>query len=439
MTQYATPIPTPALHAELDPDFLLAADDEEGAKTPAAILFLIAAFAVTVIVFGNDKVLYRVPYYLGVLSAVAAVLVYFQYAFPIPVPVLLFTSWFAWSGITAFATESREISMTALGTVGQILIMFIVFATTCQDSRAMWVVGVAFVIGAIANAIAAVVFGYNVRDGRAAGFAFNPNAAANVYGVAICILLAAIPATRSGFLRLCCLAVIGWLLFAIVRSGSRGGALTIILTLASFLFFYRRAVLSKPALLGFIVTIIAASAIILPKQLADTELGKRTVSAISTLKGDSAKTEGSTASRMNLKFKALRVAIEHPILGVGIGCFTPYMFRLEGETLSTHDNFVDVLSGTGFPGFALYYSIYVWLWVTASRLRRSGVLTPNEMALVALSQTYIIFRSAWDVFENTGWNTKPPWIIMAVLAGVLTGMKVRVARRIDTLHSYGVI
>lgn len=439
MTQHASTCPTHPFHAELDPDYLLAASEDEGAVTPAAILFLIAAFAVTVIVFGNDKTLFRIPYYLGVLSAVAALLVYFQYSFPIPIPVLFFTAWFGWSGLTAFTTESREISMTALGTVGQILIMFIIFATTCQDSRAVWTVGVAFVLGAVLNAIAAVVFEMNVKDGRAAGFAVNPNAAANVYGVGICILLAGIPALRSGFMRLVSIGLIAVLLFAIVRTGSRGGALTVVGTILFFLYFYRRAIFSNPLLLGFLVTVVVASAVILPSKLADTELGKRTVAAVSTLRGDSSKSEGSTTSRVNLKLKAMRVALEHPILGVGIGCFTPYMFRLEGETLSTHDNFMDILSGTGFPGFALYYAIYVWLWVSAGRLRRTGVLTASELALVSMAQTYIVFRTAWDFFENTGWNTKPPWIIMAVLAGVLTGMKIRIAHRIETLRSYGVI
>ncbi len=439
MTQHAPTYSPHAFQPELDPDYLLAAAEDEGARTPTGILFLIALFAVSVIVFGNDKSFYRIPYYLGVLSAVAAILVYFQYSFPIPIPVLLFISWFAWGGVTAFATESREISMTALGTVGQIVIMFIVFATTCQDSRAVWTVGIAFVIGAIANAIAAIVFSFNLRDGRAAGFAVNPNSAAGVYGVAICILLAGIPALRGGFMRVLCIGVIGAMFFAVVRTGSRAGALTVVLSLLWFLFFYRRALLSKPLLLGFLVMLFMASAIILPKQLADTELGKRAVSAVETLRGDRSKGEGSTVARVGLKFKALRVSLEHPILGVGIGCFTPYMFRQEGETLSTHDNFLDVLSGTGFPGFALYYAIYVWLWMTAGRLRKSGVLTQGELSLVCMAQTYIVFRTAWDFFENTGWNTKPPWIIMAVLAGVLTGMKGRIAHRIDTLQAYGVI
>ena len=418
-----------------EPDYLLAASEDEGARTPLGILFFIAAFAFSVIVFGSHLTLYRVPYYLGVVSAVAAILVYFQYSFPIPIPVLLFLSWFGWSALTAFSTESREVSMTALGTVAQILVMFVVFATTCQDSRAVWTIGVALVLGAIANAIAALVFGLNVRDGRAAGFAVNPNSAASVYGVGICVLLAGIAATRSNFLRAICVSLIGMMLFAIVRTGSRAGALTIVATIMFFFWFYRREILGKPLLLASLVLVLGASVVILPGRLAGTELGKRTISAVDTLRGESSKSESSTTSRVNLKFKAFRIALEHPILGVGIGCFTPYMFRREGETLSTHDTYMDVLSGTGFPGFLLYYAIYVWLWMTARQLKKSGVLTQNELALVAMTQTYIIFRATWDFFDNTGWNTKPPWIVMAVLAGGFTGMKVCNRHPLGTVRS----
>jgi len=437
--QHASTIPVQGYDSPLGPDELFAAADLDRARTPIAIVLFIAFFEVSVLVLGSHSTLYRVPYVLGVLSALTAVLVYFQYAFPIPIPVLFLTGWFAWSGVTAFTTESREISMTALGTVGQILIMFVVFATTCQDNRAVWTVAIGFVVGALANAIAALVFSLNVIDDRAAGFAVNPNTAANVYGVAICILLAGIPALRGSFMRVVSVGLIGLMLYSIVRTGSRGGALTIVGAVLYFLFFYRRALLSKPLLLGFLGFIFISGAVILPSKLADTELGKRTVAAVETLRGDATKAEGSTTSRVNLKFKALRIAMEHPILGVGIGCFTPYMFRQEGETLSTHDNFMDVLSGTGFPGFSLYYAIYVWIWMTAGRLHRTGVLTASELGLVSMAQTYIVFRAAWDFFENTGWNTKAPWIIMAVLSGVLTGMRIRVAHRVETLRAYGVI
>jgi len=418
------------------PQDLFDAVDSQSPRAPLLVVMLIGLFAFTVLTMGTT-ILFRVPYYLGILSALLAILVYFQYSLPIPLPVILYVSWIAWSLVTALGAEMGEAIYLAMQTVAQIMVMFAIFATICQDGRSVWIVGAAFVLGSLVNIASASLFGLNVSGGRSAGLMSNPNGAALIYGIAICILLPAIAAVRLLAVRVVAVVLLIVLLYGAVSTASRGGALGCVAPMLYFAWFYRGAIVRKPLLLVFLLALVAAGAVFLPARLAKTEMGRRWNAAVGALSGESSQGESSVEHRVSLKYKALRVAVEHPIAGVGIGNFTPYVFRTQGETQSTHDNYLDVLVGTGLPGFILYYSIFVWLWVIAGRLRRSPFVSDGEIALLAMTRMFIVFRATWDLFDNTGWSFKPNWIVIAILAGYLTGLRIRVQQRSAISTSYG--
>lgn len=409
----------------------LEAHESQIPRTPLLVVLFIAMFALTVLVFGTHPKLFRVPYYLGVISALVSAVVYFQYSFPIPMPAFYFGGWFFWSILTGLRAESQEATWLATTTIAQILVMVFVFATICHDSRSVWVIGAALALGAVLNAIAALVFNLNVKEGRAAGFAVNPNSAAVVYGMGMCILAGMTAATRSSFARLMLTGVNLFLMYATVMTGSRAGAVCLVPPILYAAWFYRRDLVRKPLVMGGIAVGLVVGAVALPAWLSETELGRRSKQAMLTLTGQASKQESSVTSRVEMKYKAIEVSLKNPIMGVGVGNFTPYVFRNEGQTLSTHDNFLDVLSGTGFPGFALYYATFAWLWFVSGRLKRSGLLTQSELAIISMTRTFVIFRLCWDFFENTGWTSKPGWMFLAVLAGVLTGYKKLLAERAE--------
>lgn len=421
---------------DVDVETLAEVVDSRVPRAPLVIVMIIALFALTVVTMGTTS-LYRIPYYLGVVSALFALLVYFQYSLPIPTPVMIYASWVAWSLLTALAAEMGEVIYYAISTIVQIMIMFAIFSTICQDGRSVWIVGAALVLGSLVNFASAAVFGVNVAAGRSAGLLLNPNGAALIYGIAICIILPAIAATRNPMLRLMIFATLAILLYGTVTTGSRGGAIACVIPILYFLWSYRQAIMHKPALVSFLVFVALAGAIILPARLAETELGKRWSSAVETVSSGSSVHGGSVTRRMDLKQKAVNVAIEHPFIGVGVGNFVPFVFRTMGETHGTHDNYLDILVGTGIPGFFMYYAIYVWIWVVAGRLRKSPFISDSEIAILAMTRMFIVFRALWDLFDNTGWSFKPTWILFAVLAGFLTGLKSRIQQRSAMSTAYG--
>jgi O-antigen ligase len=418
---------------------LAAYADQRAARAPLIIVLLIGLFALTVILFGTSVTLFRIPYYLGVLTALLSVLVYFQYSLPIPTPVFFYVAWVFWALLTALGAEMAEAIKLSLQTVLQIMVMVAIFATVCQDARSVWIVGAFMVIGALGNLFSALVLGVRVTGGRAAGLATNPNGAALVYDTGICVLLALTAVARRPSVRVGSAILVAVLLYGVVTTGSRAGAVASVLPVMYFLWFYRRTIARKPGLIFGLICIFLASILFLPAWLSETDLGKRWTAMMETLQGTARREEASTRSRVELKYKAIGVALEHPILGVGVGNFTPYVFRKEGETLSTHDNYLDILSGTGFPGFFLYYSIYVWLWWTSGRLRQSPLVTPTEVGLLAMTRTFIICRAVWDFFDNTGWSSKPAWMLMALMAGFLMGLRQRLAQRESLAVEHGLV
>src|SRR5215470_3297274 len=295
--------------------------EEAHVRTPHAPLILvlfIGLFAATVVLLGTNQSLYRIPYYLGVMSALFSVLVYFQYSLPIPTPVFLYIGWVFWSLLTALNAEMLVAVKFALQTVLQIMVMFAVFATVCQDGRAVWIIGIALVVGAVGVFFSALVMGVDITTERSAGLGKNPNATALLYDTGICVLLAALPGSRTTGLRVLICGVILVLLYGVVATGSRAGAIAAVAPVVYMGWSYRRSITRRPLLLMGIICVAVVAGVFLPGWLSRTELGHRWTAAMETVTGQASKEEGSTRARINLKFQALAVTMEHPIFGVGI-------------------------------------------------------------------------------------------------------------------------
>jgi O-antigen ligase len=130
--------------------------------------------------------------------------------------------------------------------------------------------------------------------------------------------------------------------------------------------------------------------------LNDTYLGKRMTDAIRM-------EDNSSQTRFDLFSAAIKAFAGHPIAGVGVGQFR----FVNGFDLVSHDEWGDLLSGTGLVGFSLYMSVYVSLWL---RLRRAGrratdVLTRYRVSfakliLVVLVISGMLFRSHYICIDS---------------------------------------
>ncbi len=412
-----------------EPPELLALPEDELERTPVPVAALIGMFAASVLMFGEDERLYRIPYYMGIACGLVAAIMYLRMSLPIPTAVFLYAGWCLWSSVSCLLSEFREVSFASLGTAYQLLALVFVLATICQDSRAMWIISGWMMMGSLANVAASAAAGWEGLGGRSEGLLFNPNSTALAYGIAIVIQWIALAATRSMVLRI---FIVGLLLatnYALVRTGSRSGFLCGLAAQTYVFWHYRQTILRRPALLVAVAVCGLAAAAWLPGWLAGTVLGERFKRTQETLTGSLGKREGSSYERITIKWVAIRETTKHPIFGLGMGNFWPTGIKTGAWRDTTHDNYCTILVETGVPGFLLFFSIYLWTWRHSSRMRRSEWITGSERHLVAMIRTFIILLITTDVFNDTTWRHKTVWTFMALSVGLLTGLERRVQHR----------
>ncbi|MCK6455870.1 MAG: O-antigen ligase family protein [Phycisphaerae bacterium] len=431
MTQYGQ-LAYPAFGAsELSASWSAPAELDDVARAPLLLVLFIGLFAGSSFALGDHPTLFRIPYYLGIASAVMVTIMYLRMQLSIPAPVFIYAAWVVWAAIGVFTAEFREMALLSMSTALQFLVLMALFATMCQDSRAMWIVGICIVLGSFANVVATWA-GFTAIpkfSDRAAGLLRNPNSTALAYGIAVCICYGGLVATRSWIVRIITIGLIIGFMYGIVRTASRSGVLSVGLMTLYGLWHYRRRIVRRPSALILIAMTVIVSVIALPRVLSQTVLAERMTAAVGQIRGTAYRKEGSVEARVGLKFEALRVIMDHPVFGVGLTNFPVYTLRREGRDLSTHDNYLEILASTGLPGFAFFYAIYVWAWYWAGRLRKSELITDSERTLTSLIRMFVILLLSADIFSNTTWSNKAVWTLMALSAGLLQGLRTRITRR----------
>lgn len=91
--------------------------------------------------------------------------------------------------------------------------------------------------------------------------------------------------------------------------------------------------------------------------------------AIVTGKGE---VDYSTWLRQEYIKAGFRQFLETPIFGIGVGNPRIIAFRDYGTDCYLHNNFVELLAGGGFLGFAFFYAMHGYLFVSLLRYRRFG-------------------------------------------------------------------
>lgn len=71
---------------------------------------------------------------------------------------------------------------------------------------------------------------------------------------------------------------------------------------------------------------------------------------------------GDGVLRLNMVKWGLKWFSEKPILGYGIGNYGELLKNKIGSDTYSHNNFIELLVGTGLIGFLLYYSVYIYIF-----------------------------------------------------------------------------
>jgi hypothetical protein len=193
-------------------------------------------------------------------------------------------------------------------------------------------------------------------------------------------------------------------------SGSRKAVLSLVLFYPMWIWFcYRTEVVRRPAMLIFVVMILASGAVALSLGMKDSATGERFIETWELMTGR--RTRGGGSERLVLYGDAIRVFLANPVFGIGMGQFI-YLSRL---VHASHSEIMEVATGSGLPGLILYFGIIVVFWRRCGRIARwSG--DPDEARLARLFRVCVVVLFL-IALGRTNYANKEHWVFMASLIG----------------------
>jgi O-antigen ligase len=228
-------------------------------------------------------------------------------------------------------------------------------------------------------------------------------------GLPFCLLVVR---TRSGFSILRMASFCGLLIIpiTIVRTGSRGGLLALLIMFA--IYFFSLPVLQRiPLAVGALV--LAVVAVVFSNGGALDRYKVLFVDSNSVYADKTAESAAlSTLSRKELLLRSINLTITHPIFGVGPGMFQVADARTAEEAHErpawhvTHNTFTQVSSEEGFPGLFLYVAALVFCFKAVRSARQYAAAHPDmhwlgdmafctRLSLIAFTVTAIFASNAY--------------------------------------------
>lgn len=255
-----------------------------------------------------------------------------------------------------------------------LLLMMMMLRGRQQIDRLVWVVVLSVGFFAVKGGIFTVATGGSSRVWGPPGSMLEEN---NALAVATIMLLPLVYYLRETASRKWLRLVLGVCMLLMVASalGSQSrGALIALLAMAMFL-----GAKSKHPIrftLGLMLVLAVAIAFMPDSWTARME----------TIRDH--QEEGSAQSRLYTWRTLLNVAVDRPLVGAGFRADRVEIFDLyapkdpqysvfSGLAWVAHSIYFQALGEHGFVGLALFVSIWIWLWFTASRLAREAAEVPE--------------------------------------------------------------
>jgi O-antigen ligase len=207
--------------------------------------------------------------------------------------------------------------------------------------------------------------------------------------------------------------VIAFHIWLVLRTGSRGGllALLAILTIA----WLRVSIAKKIVSMGLAGLLGLTAVAYLPESTRDRY---RSWSPGPDAEGESSEAAQSAQLRYRILQQGIKVSLQHPLLGVGMGNFM-YAANDEFEKAGqrpvwkgAHNSFLQVSSELGFPALLIYCALLVHSGRASYRLARKGPLEQQPLGWCVLAMTISFVVASF--FLSMTYNAFVP--TLAVLA-----------------------
>jgi hypothetical protein len=272
------------------------------------------------------------------------------------------------------------------------LLMMLVIAGLTRTRRECRLVMFTIAAGAVVSVFASRLFAHMETTGRVsleAGTVSNANDFAAHLLLVLPFLLWVVFSGKSRIVRAFALCCVGYGIYPILASGSRGAAIALAADVVFFTFAAKRRQKLIFWLLVPVVMVVAFA--VLPDVVSN-----RILSFSSSREGASAEAIESSEVRKRLLWDSIVCAVEHPLVGIGPGQFEIYQGAQpklsKGESWhGTHNTFTQVASECGIPAFALYLAAIV---STLRLLKRVRLKVKGDPELVDMGNAVFCVRLA---------------------------------------------
>ncbi|HVF91185.1 MAG TPA: O-antigen ligase family protein [Blastocatellia bacterium] len=249
------------------------------------------------------------------------------------------------------------------------IVCLYLIAQAVRDDRSARAIGGALVFGCAAIVGAMLLnFGplvtYEFEPGRISiGGSYDPNDLALLFIVALPYAFFMLKGSRP-LVQVMLVSSIGLMLVGIVKTGSRGGFIGLLVVGGLILMRGSRR-MRKYTLLA------AVTGIVLFAVVAPASYWSR-IGTIYNYEQDYNYTMKEKNSRFGIWSTGLRIFAAHPLTGVGISCFGVAHMKYSdtGMDISPHNSFIQVATELGVIGLALFATIIFVSIRTARRVRR---------------------------------------------------------------------
>ena len=346
--------------------------------TPSLVAFLYYYFVV-------------ITYYLpgadvGMVIAVA-MLVLQLHEIRIGRVLTLLAFWVAWMWLSYLTSPKPALALDQTWTMTKLwIVAFVAFNVLRTRAQIRFFLAFAtgcFLLFPLRGALLNYFLGYSTGGRAAWNYTYNnPNDLAGFAIIFASIALSLAPITRNRFARYLCFASAGTMVMLIFFTQSRGALLATGI-IASFLVVTR---FRRPSVvLGTVVTLLMA-AYFAPQSVWNRLGGLANVSVEGGMKG--VDKEGSAEQRFQLLTVASRIALDHPVTGIGAGTYQEMHAEyargmtselpLAGGKKDAHNTYMHTAAELGFVGLIIFLGLVGSSIVASLRVARRAAHADGE-------------------------------------------------------------
>lgn len=346
----------------------------------AFVAFLVYVFVVTS---------YRVPLGTASMATALATIALEGKAFEVPPVARWAIALWVWALIGWPVSEYRAVVGNELLDFAKVCAVLVVAVNVISTRNRLRVFLLLFLGTFAFYPVRGALFAYFIYHGTIFGRAAwnfiysNPNDLAG-FCILVFSLVAGVLATeRKKWIRVCATAGMVLLPFLIVLTGSRAGFIGLV---AFVILAFRKELvrLKKVLALAMVAAIIA---IVVPNNLWHRISSVQDVEQAQST--SEVEYESSTAQRIEIWKVASTIALEHPIVGVGLGAYSQAHFQYAQRPQfnptayghrDAHSTYLKIAAELGLVGLFLFCALVVVTFRNAERARRVALRAHSRLA-----------------------------------------------------------